>query len=451
MTNKNFIMCGKYEVIRTLGTGSFSTVYLAKHLSLEIERAIKVAPRSAPGSDSLISEARLLMNIQHSGIPIIYDIEEDDQNIYLVEEYIQGESLEAFLLHQKYISQNLFLSFCEQLCGIFTYLHSLHPSPVIYRDLKPEHIIVCGIHLKIIDFGVSTYHNDTGNIFNFFGNSDFSAPELAAGSRGSVLSDIYSIGKIIQFMSDYQKDSVSRELLPVIQKAVSPEPACRYETVDMLLRAIRSANSKERQPHLINQIAVTGSYSGCGSTHLAISIVSVLNSLGKKAFYYEKNRSDSLRKMQEVQPGMTEHNGYYDYECFKGFPRYGPGILVPDPGAEISVFDYGTEAFSEEIFSAQLIVLVCGTAPWRLADAIEKEEFFKKHSDKLCFICNPGSRRIAHFYAKQFSAPVHSYFVDLDPFQITNEKIKFVTGLLTEKGQKFPCSIFDALKQKLRK
>ncbi len=451
MKNNNIILCGRYEVIRTLGTGSFSTVYLAKHLSLEIERAIKVAPRSAPASDSLISEAQLLMNIRHPGIPIIFDIEEDDQNIYLVEEYIPGESLEVFLLHQKYISQSLFLSFCEQLCDIFIYLHSLHPCPVIYRDLKPEHIIVCGIQLKIIDFGVSTYRNDTGNIFNFYGNSDFSAPELAAGSCGSVLSDIYSIGKIIQFMSVYQKDSVSQKLLPIIQKAVSPEPACRYETVDMLLCAIRTANSKEKQPHLINRMAVIGSYHGCGSTHLAISIVSVLNSLGKKAFYYEKNCSDSLRKMQLARPGMTEQHGYYNYECFKGFPMYGPGICVPDPGAEFSVFDYGAEPLSEEIFSAQLILLVCGTAPWRLTDAIEKEEFLKKHSDRLCFICNPGSHRIAHFYAKQFSAPVHSYFFDLNPFQITHEKIEFVTKLLAEKGQKFSCSIFDTLKQKLRR
>lgn len=58
-----------------------------------------------------ISEAQILKSVQHPGIPTIYDFEEDESFYYLVEEYIQGDSLEEFLLHQQSISQNQFLYF----------------------------------------------------------------------------------------------------------------------------------------------------------------------------------------------------------------------------------------------------------------------------------------------------------------------------------------------------
>ena len=150
------ILFDRYEVIKSLGTGSFSQVYLVRHLSLEQERALKILPKESGLSSSELLEAKLLRSFDHPAIPKIFDIEQDESNFYLVEEYIDGESLSYFLLHQQFISQGLFFNFCEQLCDIFIYLHTFAPSPVIYRDLKPEHIIVCQNQLKLIDFGVSS-------------------------------------------------------------------------------------------------------------------------------------------------------------------------------------------------------------------------------------------------------------------------------------------------------
>ena len=98
MTNNHtFILSGRYQIIRSLGTGQTSTVYLARHLSLDAERAIKVIPKTGASPVSVLTEAQLLKSLNHPGIPMIFDIEEDDSNYYLVEEYIQGESLEAYL------------------------------------------------------------------------------------------------------------------------------------------------------------------------------------------------------------------------------------------------------------------------------------------------------------------------------------------------------------------
>ncbi len=432
---KQFILSGKYEVLRTLGHGSSSTVYLVRHQSLESERAVKLIPKNDSSQLFVLSEARLLKSLKHPGIPMIYDIEEDDNYYYLVEEYIRGDSLEDYLLYQTFISQNQFFTFCEQLCGIFLYLHTALPNPILYRDLKPEHIIVCGNQVKLIDFGVSSYVTSLGNNFKRYGNIGFSAPESYTQTALSVSADIYSIGKIMQYMSSYTNPPLSRPILHMIQKATETEAALRFETVEELLSEIRKESSRAGQAHLCTSIAVIGSFSGCGVTHFAASLVSTLNFLGYPACYFESNDTDSMRKMHTFQKGMWESNGCMHYKNFCGYPRYGPGIRVPEPENVIRVTDYGSDPSKPELAEAELILFLCADALWRRADAIEQDEFLKKYRGRLKIICNPGIRSSAKFYANHFSLPVHSYFYDPDPFRITKEKTDFVSRLLSEKGR----------------
>ena len=231
MENKNLILSGRYEILDTLGHGNDGIVYLVRHQSLEMNRALKLFPKKGAPSLFAISEAKILKTVQHPGIPTIYDFEEDESFFYLVEEYIQGVSLEEFLLHQQSISQNLFFNFCEQLCDIFAYLHTLCPNPIVYQDLKPEHIIVCELQIKLIDFSVASFIANSGNDFNHLGNHAFSAPELSLNEPITPVSDIYSIGKIIDFMLPFVNAPLSRNILYITQKATNPEPMFRYQTV----------------------------------------------------------------------------------------------------------------------------------------------------------------------------------------------------------------------------
>ena len=142
------ILFGKYRILSVLGSGSFGTVFLAEHLKLKIYRAIKRIPRSLADRSSFslesdfLAEAALLKNLNHPGIPLIYDIDEDDAYLYMIEEYIQGESLETFVSHQKSISEELIVKLGIQLCDIFTYLHHLSPYPILYQDLKDRKSVV---------------------------------------------------------------------------------------------------------------------------------------------------------------------------------------------------------------------------------------------------------------------------------------------------------------------
>ena len=115
------ILFGKYEILSTLGNGSFGSVYLSRHKFLECYRAIKRLPKQSRDRDTLLNEAQLLKSLSHPGIPTIYDFEEDDDFFYLIEEYVEGESLEEFLLHQSQISLHTFWDISLQLCDIFLY------------------------------------------------------------------------------------------------------------------------------------------------------------------------------------------------------------------------------------------------------------------------------------------------------------------------------------------
>lgn len=99
----------------------------------------------------------------------------------MIEEYIQGESLETFVSHQKSISEELIVKLGIQLCDIFTYLHHLSPYPILYQDLKPEHIILCGDQVKLLDFGIASFLPVSEKISNFTAQAATAAPEILRG------------------------------------------------------------------------------------------------------------------------------------------------------------------------------------------------------------------------------------------------------------------------------
>lgn len=434
-TIKNNILFGKYQILSVLGSGSFGTVYLSKHLNLECYRAIKLIPKLSDSPIALLSEAQVLKSLHHPGIPVIYDIEEDTDNYYIIEEFVEGESLEDLLLHQSCISPEYFLEISLQLCDIFQYLHTRTPSPVLYLDLKPEHIIVCGTQMKLIDFNVATFLSSLGNIFNLFGNMDYSAPELFAGAQPSPRCDIYSIGKILQFLSQHVDTPLPPNIHQIIHKAMHADAACRFETVDELVSALKKQQKSFQHAHLRKTIAIVGSHSGCGCTHIAFSIVSALNYLGYSACYYEKNGSNNLRQMQNVLAHMSASDGQLRYRFFKGYPNYGPGISMPAATEQFSVHDYGSTPPAEPV-EADLILYICSNGCWHWQDAFDKGESLFTTYGSLTIICNMGQNRTMRFLAKGFSAPVMQYAYRADPFLIDSSMTQFVLQLLQLKRRK---------------
>ena len=441
---QNNILFGKYELISKLGTGSFGTVYLSKHILLECYRAIKIIPKTTSMTASLLHEAQLLKSLHHPGIPCLFDIEEDENAYYLIEEYVEGESLEQFLLHQTPISQNSFIDLSLQLCNIFQYLHSQKPSAILYLDLKPEHIIVCGMQIKLIDFNVATFLSNLGNISSLFGNEAFSAPELAQGEL-TLQSDIYSIGMVLQYLLKHVDIPISPNTHKIIEKATAKNPHHRLETVDDLIFAMEHEKNLIKQTHSRKKIAIVGSHCGCGATHIGISLVSTLNYMGYQSIYYEQKTENCLRKLHPFLFPMKEVNGMICYRYFKGVPFYGPGISIPiDYAAEIEVYDYGSQLLPEDMhFDA--IFFICSNGIWHWHDSFQKGELLKKISSHLFIICNMAEKNTLLHFAAQFSQGVYFYPYKSNPFRVSRKNVSFFSNLLQIKRRK---SLFFHLRNK---
>ena len=424
----------RYEEVRYLGSGEFCTVYLVRHKSLDQERVLKIYPKDRFPSSSNLNEAMLLKDFRHPGIPCIYDLTDDTHNFYLVEEYVHGEPLDVFLLQQPIISLDFYCRLCEQLCDIFTYLHHFAPTPILYRDLKPEHILLCGMQVRLVDFGISTLAEAPGNNADHFGNRSFCAPENFTFTRISPSSDIYSLGKIMEYLAGHLEKKPSRPLRAIIRKATDPDPKLRYETAESLAEAIRTAKSQKNCTYLEQTIALIGSRHGCGTTHVAVSLVSTLNYLGISAVYHEINKSNSLRNAAEFQPFMWEKEGCFHYRFFQGIPAYGPGICISKPEARIFVYDYGCPDLSDDAFLQKLkdcdrIILVAPGGIWTLSETQQMLYQLQKLSLPFSLICNHSSPGQALYMAKLFRCRIYPYPADSNPFYVIRRKKKFFRRL----------------------
>ena len=445
-------MFGKYRIISILGTGSSSTVYLAEHLKLNVYRAIKCIPKSTVTIHSLSSEVHLLKNLKHPGIPIIFDVDEDNQFVYIIEEYIQGESLDTFVLHQDNISQEHIIKFGIQLCDILDYLHHLMPYPILYQDLKPEHIIVCGEQLKLIDFGISFFFTGSNSNSQFFGTEGFAAPEVIAGKEITTLSDIYSLGKVLLSLLDVRGITCSKHFISSLEKACAFHAADRYETVN----AFKSTLEKELNvacpddSHLIDNIIVIGSKHGIGTTHVAISLVSFLNQIGHSALYVEKNNSDNLRNFIRNCKTVKEENGIYIYNYFHGIPNYGSGVSVSISTSYTRVKDYGV--YSRDIIesiSESILFFVFSGSEWDLPEAILTGQKLMSEYHVI-FICNYNNKKAAKKFAHALGCTVFCFPMDSTPFYNTKNKHTFFSTVLSTKRGKQKFFDFIIKKRNIR-
>lgn len=429
MQNNFSSLSGKYDLIKPLGQGCESTVYLARHLNLDAEFAIKISPKNLSSDAPILPEAKLLKQLNHQGIPKVYDFFEDEDYYYLVEEYVSGESFLELFLHQSMISPQNFLKYMLQLCEIFSYLHSLPSGPVFYQDLKPEHVILCDDCLKLIDFSVCCGQGNSSVQTN--GNIHFSAPEVLTNQQLNEQSDVYTLGKFALYLAQHTDPVFSSQINPTIQNAIIAEASLRYETVEEFRFALSQHQKQLSKRNSCKTIVMLGSSHGCGTTHLGIALCCCINYQGKVSTYLEQNDSDALRNMVRSDFSMHIRDGKFFYRNFTGIPMYGPGILVEPFGSDVLIIDLGVATNHNLLYSSDQVILVVNTSIWKRKDAQVMFENLRRYKDKLIIICTDGSRSSAKLLAKSLGHPVYSFRDSSDAFRVTKEKLTFFQKLLT--------------------
>ena len=253
MLNNGHVLDGKYEVIRILGQGGMGTVYLCKNNRIDNLWAIKEILVKKDDKINFLAEPNILKHLEHEGIPRIVDIFYEEDNLYMVEDYIEGETLKEHIEKNGPAAEEKLIDITLQLCSILEYLHSFNPS-IIYRDLKPANIMVkANGKIVLIDFGIArTYKEGQEGDTVLLGSRGYIAPEQLVNIQSNEQTDIYSLGATMYFMitgkapslptellfKDNYPESLNTMLLEIIQKSVEIEPQNRYKNVQELKIAL---------------------------------------------------------------------------------------------------------------------------------------------------------------------------------------------------------------------
>jgi WD40 repeat protein len=254
---------GKMELLKEIGHGGMGIVYSVFDKSLNRKVALKRMRDelylSNKEADKFLNEARMVAQLNHPNIVVVYEIIEQDDMAYILFEYIDGQSLEQMLENSSSgLPYNEVMRIVEQICNGLSYAHNHN---VIHRDLKPSNIMLAHDGLvKITDFGIARMAKDT--ILRLTGASTgtlaYMAPEQELGTFDA-RSDIYSMGVLIYEMLTgelpfrgpnfyLQKEKMifkpATELVPelphemnaIINRCLEADREKRYASVDELLR-----------------------------------------------------------------------------------------------------------------------------------------------------------------------------------------------------------------------
>lgn len=252
----------KYRIIKLLGEGASGSVYLVKNLHLNRQEALKICTDTKENKQILSEEAKVLKQLKHPMLPVVYDLFEEDGLLCMVMEYVEGITLEIYLQQFGRIEEEKAISFAVSLSEVLEYLHKQKPE-IIYRDLKPSNIMMLPDGtLKLIDLGAAyaAVHNQSKQGL-LMGTPGYSPPEQWNGGCICKESDIYALGMVLHEMltgfrpisacqerrpaREYDR-SISRSLEQIIMKCTEERVEKRYHSMEQLRCDLQTCRAGEQ-------------------------------------------------------------------------------------------------------------------------------------------------------------------------------------------------------------
>ncbi|MBO3064468.1 Stk1 family PASTA domain-containing Ser/Thr kinase [Staphylococcus shinii] len=266
----------RYKVTKQLGGGGMSRVYLAEDSILKRSVAIKAIRIPSGEKDEAIKrferEVHNLTQLSHNNIVNVFDVTEDDENFYLVMEYIEGLTLSEFIQKNHPLDVDIILNFINQ---IINGIKHAHDTKIVHRDIKPQNILVDKNQtLKILDFGIAKALSETTmtETNHVLGTVQYLSPEQARGDITDNGTDIYSMGVVLYEMligkppfsgetavsiaikhiqdpmpnvTDERSD-IRQALSNVVLKATEKDKMERYQSVREMQNDLETVMSDER-------------------------------------------------------------------------------------------------------------------------------------------------------------------------------------------------------------
>lgn len=272
------ILNNRYRIIRLLGTGGMGAVYFARDPVLERYVAIKQLQAdpliNQPLAEQIRAqfqrEAQILASLHHPNLPRVTDYFAEDELLYLVMDYIEGQTLQEIVLaNPGGLAEAQVLDWADQLLSALEYIHAHH---LIHRDIKPANIRrTSDGHIFLVDFGlVKPYDPDnprTITMMHGLGTPEYSPPEqYDTRSHTDERSDLYALGATLYHLLTGQAPAsvtrrtaepeafqapraanagISLEVEQAILRAMELERARRFATASDMRAALQIA----RQAH----------------------------------------------------------------------------------------------------------------------------------------------------------------------------------------------------------
>jgi serine/threonine protein kinase len=265
------LLNNRYQIEGRIGSGGMAEVYRARDLMLERTVAVKLLredfSQDPAFRERFRQEAKAAANLSHPNIVTIHDFGFDDQQIFIVMEYIPGTDLKTILESRGKLNVDEALRLIIQACAGVGYAHR---AGLIHCDIKPHNMIVTpDQRLKVTDFGIaralaSIHPQEVTNVV--WGSPQYFSPEQAAGHPPSPASDVYGLGVVLYEMLTGRLPFIANtaaelshmhrlvapispsQLNPLIPpnleqaclKVLSKEPSSRYRTADQFGRVLIS-------------------------------------------------------------------------------------------------------------------------------------------------------------------------------------------------------------------
>ena len=194
---------GPYVLGEKLGEGAFAKVRLATQIHIKEKCAVKILEKrlleSSRDIQRLKKEIKILKKLRHKNIIQLYDIMESKRNLYFVMEYCKGGELFDYIVKKKRLKEPEACSFFQQIINGVEYLHN---QGIIHRDLKPENLLLDdNNHIKISDFGLSTFYSKNNYLQTACGTPSYAPPEMLEGHEyNGEATDVWSCGIILYAM-----------------------------------------------------------------------------------------------------------------------------------------------------------------------------------------------------------------------------------------------------------
>lgn len=333
------IIASNYKIVEVIGKGGMSTVYKVEHIEFGTILAIKQVSKNQHIKFDFLAEANILMKLEHPMLPKIVDVVEDDDFLYVVEEYIEGKNLKEILKKVEKISEDVGVKWFEEIAECLSYLHSQKPNPIIYRDMKPSNIMVQEDgSLKLIDFGIAReFKSDATDDTTYIGTKGYAAPEQAGKTQSDARTDIYGLGvtmyHLLSGKSPYDLNNnfvpirqlnpnLSKGIEHILLKCLQKDSQKRYQTCGELINDLKNIDkfddkyisNRNKNKLRYTAVAVMLFFSivliGLGFSKLQTAKEEEFNYLLSDAYYYSINDPEkSLEKLNEIN-GKIDDDTY---------------------------------------------------------------------------------------------------------------------------------------------